>query len=161
MKTFDEYLEDLCRQHPAIQHKGDEDCHFASSHDDSASKFASLMHYPCVIHDSGDFVFHSAGGTTVVTFENLVLFLDHVSDSGNNKEIQDVLKRTKKILMDFMKKFSRDKKKLAYTFLNRFSAHESEGHRITFKDAGLWGWALFIATDENFIDQDCDKVFID
>lgn len=161
MNTFAEYVEELCRKHPAIRHKGDEECHFASSTDDSASKFASLMHYPCVIHDSGDFIFHSAGGTTVVTFENAIMFLDHVSDSGDNREVQEVLVRTYRILMDFMKKFLRDKKKIQYSFLNRFSAHESEGHRVSFKDAGLWGWALFIATDESLNDLDCDNVFTD
>ena len=161
MNTFAEYLEELCRQHPAIRHKGDDDCHFASSTDDSASRFASRMHYPCVIHDSGDFAFHASGGTTAVTYENLILFLDHVSDTGNNREIHDVLTRTRKLSMQFMKKFARDKKKLRYAFLNRFSAGGSEGHRVTFKDAGLWGWALFVATDEPFTDLDCDNVFTD
>ena len=63
--------------------------------------------------------------------------------------------------MQFMKKFARDNKKLRYAFLNRFSADGSEGHRVTFKDAGLWGWALFVATDEPFTDLDCDNVFTD
>ena len=55
--TFEEYIEDLCRQHPAILHEVDDKCHFSCLADDSQTKLARTMKYPCVVVDTGDFTF--------------------------------------------------------------------------------------------------------
>ena len=62
MNTFEEYLEELSRQHPVIRHEEKDKCHFSSLAADSQTKFALKMNYPCVVIDSGDFSFSGGIG---------------------------------------------------------------------------------------------------
>lgn len=159
MNTFEEYIEELSRQHPAILHEEGGKCHFSCLADDSQTKFARTMHYPCVVVDSGDFSFMGTTGNVMLNSDFSVMFLQHVRDTGNNSEVRKAFGDMKKVLLDFAKKFSRDKRKLKYRFLNRFVLVGSEAHRIFFKDAGLYGYVFFLNTDEGFADVDCDNVF--
>ena len=119
------------------------------------------MHYPCVVVDSGDFSFSGGVGNVLINTEFSVMFLDHVKDTGDNKEITDVFNNMKKVLLDFARKFSRDRRNLKYKFLNRFRLIGSEGHRIYLQDSGLYGYVLFFNSDDSFNDVDCDNVFKD
>ena len=161
MNTFEEYLEELSRQHPAIKHEEKDKCHFSSLADTSQTKFALKMHYPCVVVDSGDFSFSGGVGNVLINTEFSVMFLDHVKDTGNNKEITAVFNNMKKVLLDFARKFSRDRRNLKYKFLNRFRLIGSEGHRIYLQDSGLYGYVLFFNSDDSFSDMDRDNVFND
>ncbi|MBQ8223990.1 MAG: hypothetical protein IJZ86_01305 [Bacteroides sp.] len=161
MSTFEEYIEELSRRHPAIRHEVDDKCHFSSLSDDSQTKFARSMHYPCVVLDSGDFTFNGVAGNVLLNSEYSILFLQHVRDTGSNNEVRKAFEEMKRVLLDFVRKFSRDRRKLKYRFLNRFTLPGSEGHRIYYKDAGLYGYILFLNTDEFFVDVDCDHIFND
>ena len=158
MNTFEEYLEEMSRQHPVIRHEDKGKCHFSSLADNSQTKFALKMNYPCVVVDSGDFSFI---GNVLINTEFSVMFLDHVKDTGNNKEITAVFNNMKRVLLDFARKFSRDKRALKYKFLNRFTLIGSEGHRIYLQDSGLYGYVLFFNADDSFNDANCDNVFND
>ena len=161
MNTFEEYLEDLCRKHPVLQHEEKGKCHFSSLADNSQTKFALKMNYPCVVVDSGDFSFSGGVGNVLLNIEFSVMFLDHVKDTGNKKEITALFNTMKGVLLDFARKSSRDKRAVKYKFLNRFTLIGSEGHRIYLQDSGLYGYVLFFNTDDSFNDVDCDNVFID
>jgi hypothetical protein len=161
MNTFEEYLEEMSRQHPVIRHEDKGKCHFSSLADNSQTKFALKMNYPCVVVDSGDFSFTGGTGNVLINTEFSVMFLDHVKDTGNNKEITSVFNNMKRVLLDFARKFSRDKRALKYKFLNRFTLIGSEGHRIYLQDSGLYGYVLFFNADDSFNDANCDNVFND
>lgn len=159
MNTFEEYIEELSRKHPSIRHEENDECHFSCMEDDSQMKFARSMHYPCVVVDSGDFSFGGSTGNVLLNSEFTVMFLDHVRDTGNNTEIMSVLRTMKNTLLDFARRFSRDKRAVKYRFLNRFSLIGSEGHRVCMKDSALYGYVLFFSADESFFDKDCNNVF--
>lgn len=161
MNTFEEYIEELSRRHPAIRHEQEGKCHFSCLADDSQTRFAQSMRYPCVVVDSGDFTFAGMPGNILVDTEYSVMFLDHVRDTGNNAEVRSAFSRMKRVLLDFARKFSRDRRAMKYRFLNRFTLLGSEGHRVFLKDAGLYGWVLFFNNDESFSDKDCEQIFND
>lgn len=159
MNTFEEYIEELSRKHPSVRHGENDKCHFSCLEDDSQIKFARTMYYPCVVVDSADFSFGGSPGNVLLNSEFMVMFLDHVRDTGNNTEIMSVLTNMKKILLDFARRFSRDKRALKHKFLNRFSLIGGEGHRICMKDSALYGYVLLFSADESFIDTDCNNAF--
>lgn len=159
MNTFEDYIEDLCRQHPLIRHEADGKCHFSLLTDDSQTRFAQTMRYPCVVLDVGDFNFSGQPGHVQIDTEFSILFLEHVRDTGNSQDVQQAFSTTRSILLDFARKFSRDKRALKHQFLARFELIGSEGHRLYFKDAGLYGYALFFNNNESFSDADCDHIF--
>ena len=161
MNTFEEYIEELSRNHPFIRHEENDKCHFSCLEDDSQIKMARTMCYPCVVVDSGNFSFNGSVGNVLLNTEFSVMFLEHVRDTGNNTEITAAFRSMKNILLDFARKFSRDKRAVKYRFLNRFTLIGSEGHRIYLKDSGLYGYILFFNADESFVDIDCDNVFKD
>lgn len=161
MTDFEEYIEDLCRRHPMIKHEVDGKCHYSCLADDSQTKFARAMRYPCVVVDSGDFSFGGETGNVLLNTEFSVMFLQHVSDTGNNKEVIMAFRTMKQVLLDFARKFSRDKRSMKHRFLNRFTLLGSEGHRIYMKDVSLYGYVLFFNTDESFADIDCTNSFPD
>lgn len=160
--TFEEYIEDLSRQHPAIQHEVNEECHFSALADDAQSRLARTMKYPCVMVDTGDFDFSGQIGNVSVNTASSIMFLNHVRDTGSSKEVLAAFKNMQAICMDFVKKICRDKKKPELRqVLARFSLIGSEGHRVYFKDSGLYGYVLFINTSEPFLDTDCEHIFND
>ena len=161
--TFEEYIEELCRQHPHILHEVDDKCHFSCLADDAQTKLARNMHYPCVVVYKGDFAFNGSVGNVLMNTEYSIMFLTHVRDTGNSVEVLVSFAKMKRLSLDFLRKISRDKKKKPELrqMLGRFSVIGSEGHRIYFKDSGLYGYVLFLNTDESFNDADCEQVFKD
>ena len=161
IETFEEYLEELARQHPDIKHEVKGKCHFSYLSDDAQNKHAGSMYYPCIVADSGNFAFGGQPGNMLLNTEYSVLFLQRIKDTGNNKEIRQAFADMKRVLLDFAAKFNRDKRAMKYTFLNRFSIFGSEGQRIYMQDNALYGYALFFSADSSFTDQDCNNVFND
>ena len=160
--TFEEYIEELSRQHPAIKHEENGECHFSALADDTQSRLARTMKFPCVTVDTGDFDFSGQIGNVSISTASSIMFLNHVRDTGSSKEVLAAFKSMKSICLDFIKKMCRDKKKPEFRqVLARFTLIGSEGHRVYFKDAGLYGYVLFINTDEPFSDADCEHVFND
>lgn len=159
---LEDYIEELATKHPAIQHEVDDKCHFSCLADDSQTKFARSMHYPCVVLDTGDFTITGQTGNELLTMETSIMFLDHVRDTGNSKEIRQAFSSMRKVALDFLKKILRDKNKRELRgIIGRFTAVGSDGHRVYLKDAGLYGYVLFLNTDESFSKEDCEHVFED
>ena len=155
--TFSEYLEDLCRRHRLVKHSDDE-VHFSDLADDAQNKYAHSMNYPCVVLDEGDFDIRGAEGQPEMVDVCSVLFLTHVRDSADADEVKGAFALTRRICLDFLKKFVRDRK-AGTRPLTRFKAVGSQGTRIYLQDAGLYGYILMFEHPEIFIDKDCDNSF--
>ena len=159
MISFEEYLEDLARRHPSIKHEYKNRCHFSYLAEDGQTKHAGTMYYPCVVADSGDFHFTGQPGNVLLNNSFSVLFLQPVSDTGSNKRIRAAFAEMKQVLLDFAAKFTRDKKAMKHSFLNRFSIIGSEGQRIYMQDNSLFGYALLFNAETAF--NDTNNVFND
>lgn len=160
MTPFEQYIEQLATLHPAIGHS-DEECHFSFTADDSQSRMASRMHYPCVVVDTGDFAFGGQPGNVFLSDEVTLFFLQHVRDTGDIQEVRQAFADMRGVLLDFVRRFSRDKRALRHKFLARFTVEGAEGHRVYMQDAGLYGWALLFSSDASFTDLDCNHIFPD
>lgn len=161
MTNFELYIEDLCREHPLIKHGDKGKCHFSALVSESETRHASTMHYPCVVVDIGDFSFGGQPGNELVTTDYSVMFLQRVKDTGNEKEVTAAFSTMRETLIDFVRKFSRDKRRLRFKFLSRFQLAGTEAQRIYLKDGGLYGYMLFFTCVESFTDKDCNEVFND
>jgi hypothetical protein len=161
---FGDYIESLATLHSAVRHSK-ERCHFSRLIDDSQSKMASTMHYPCVVVDSGDFAIAGTTGNEMVQYEYTLLFLEHVADTRSEKLVVAAFDLTRPIMLDFAARMVRDRQRMmldkSYAFLRRIDLIGSEGHRIYLKDAGLYGWALFLRRSDVLVTKDCNKVFTD
>ncbi|MEG1860994.1 MAG: hypothetical protein RR206_04815 [Bacteroidaceae bacterium] len=161
MNTFAQYIEHLATLHPDIRHGEGGKCRFSDFIDTGRSRMASTMHYPCVVVDSGDFAIGGSPGNILLNEEYSVLFLTHVRDTGSNLEITTAFANTRRLLTDFVSKFSRDKRLGRHPFLNRFSLIGIEAHRISMQDSGLYGWALFFSAEVSYHDGNCNATFDD
>lgn len=157
MTPFSKYIDGLCRRHKAIRHTDDEP-HYSDLADDAQNKYAHTMHYPCVVLDEGDFDFRSRGEQPNMVDTCSLLFLTHVRDTGDADEIREAYALTRRLCVDFLKKFVRDKK-AGVRPMTRFDILSAEGMRLYLKDAGLYGYALGFESPEIFVDLDCDNSF--
>lgn len=153
---FSEYIESLASSHKDIMHSKKK-CHFTDLNEDAQSGYAHMnMHYPCVVLEETDCSFSGE----IELDHHILLFLDHVKDTGNAKEIRDVFKNMKKVALDFLKKMNRDKRQ-GVAPVQRFSIDETEMGRVFLKDAGLYGYAVSLNHMVPFVDIDCNDAFID
>ena len=159
--TFEQYIEQLAEQHPEVRHVPDFEVHFSCLQEDATTKLARKVRYPFIVVDGGDFDFSGQPGNILQRDSYTLMFLDHVRDSGNTAEIQQVFAKTKTIMMDFIKKMNRDKKRLRYPFLNRFELNGIEGTRVSSQESNLYGWIIQLISTVSFNDTDCNNAFED
>lgn len=157
MKHFNEYIDELCREHRFIRHS-DESCHFSDLTSDFENKLKRTMNYPCVSLDTNGFVIDSVDGVKYKQERFNLYFLDHVRDVGNYYEIVTVFNRTRCILEDFLRRFERDRKALVEP-LTHFDVAGSDATRIEFREAALFGWAVTVLVTTPFIDVLCNHNF--
>lgn len=157
MKQFSEYIDDLCREHRLIKHS-DSECHYSDLTSDFQNKMKRKMHFPCVSLDTDGFTIESVQGTKYVRERFNLYFLDHVRDAGDYAEIVDTFTRTLCIMNDFLRRFERDRKALRDP-LTHFELAGTEGTRIEFREAALYGWAISVLVPTPFIDQLCNENF--
>lgn len=153
MDKFSEYIEDLCRKHTAVRHSECE-CHFSNLLSDFDNKLKRVMHYPCVGIDTEGFRIDGSSGNFLLENAINVYFLDHVSDHGSLSLKMEAFYKTRRIMMDFMRQFMRDKK-AGIAPMDRFTPIGNEGTRIEFTDNALYGWVLAINVPEVIYDLDC------
>ena len=157
--TFEQYIEQLAEQHKEVRHNLDDQCHFSCLQDDATSKLARNVRYPFIFIDGGDFDFAGQPGNILRRDSYTLMFLDHVRDSGNTAEVQQAFRKTKKIMLDFLKRISRDKRTIKYKFLNRFEIIGTEGTRVSSQENNLYGWVIQLINTVSFNDVDCDNAF--
>lgn len=156
--TFTDYIEQLCCEHTAVQH-GEGHCHFSALTDDSDTKMAARMHYPCVVLDRGDFVISAETGNMIEYTEYAIHFLDHVSDTGDSRRIMTVMDAMSAVAHDFLKRMLRDKRTGAEAAVRRLDLNEAEGVRVSWRDAALYGWMIIVKVGSPLNDLDCNQAF--
>jgi len=157
MKTFSKYIDELCRDHVLIKH-ADEACHFSDLTSDFQNRLKRKMCYPCVSLDTDGFSIESVQGAKYVRERFNLYFLDHVRDAGDYDEIANVFTQTRCILNDFLRRFERDRKALREP-MTHFEIAGTEGVRIEFREAALYGWAISVFVTSPFSDSLCNKNF--
>lgn len=156
--TFTEYLEQLSREHALIRHS-DAECHFSSLADEQATRLSTLMHFPCVGVDRGGFLIKAVPGRTLSYSEYAVMFLQHVSDSGDTHAVLTALGDMYAVACDFLARMMRDRKSGSYPELNLLSIEGTEGYRLVWRDSGLFGWMLMFVIGEPVPVSDCRQAF--
>lgn len=134
MKDINKYFESL-----AVKHLGHSelDCHFSD-----ASVFANrvprVMNYPCMGIDVEGFGISGQNGNEQITVQYIMYILSHVRDTSNFVELQKVFNSTYHTALSILKDIRKDDTAPAcyFDFLG------TEGTRIEFKDAALYGYAL-------------------
>lgn len=155
--NFSEYIAKLCELHKAIKHSSNE-VHYTDVSEGAQNGYAHMhMHYPCVVLEEESVTF-STGQTPLEHDRYIILFVDHVRDTGDADEIRNVFNTMKTVGIDFLRRFSRDKKKLVKP-LERFSINEVEMTRVSLKAAALYGYAMSVNIESKFIDLDCNQAF--
>lgn len=157
MRKFNEYIDELCREHKLIRH-ADEACHYSDLTSDFENKLKRVMNYPCVSLDTDGFIMENVGGQKFKRERFNLYFLDHVRDAGNYKEIVKAFNKTGGIMDDFMRRMLRDCKACVEP-LAHFELAGSEGVRIEFREAALYGWAVTVLVTTPFNDVLCNNNF--
>ena len=157
MRKFNEYIDELCREHKLIRH-ADEACHYSDLTSDFENKLKRVMNYPCVSLDTDGFIMENVGGQKFKRERFNLYFLDHVRDAGNYDEIVKAFTKTCVVMEDFLRRMERDKKALVEP-LTHFELAGSEGTRIEFREAALYGWAVTVLVPTPFNDVLCNQNF--
>lgn len=138
VKKFRDFLELLARSHKSVQHS-DNKIHFTSTIDSYDNGLPRTLHYPCVVLDMGDM--HVQG-------ENLdrnvvLMFLEHVKDTGSEKQKDEAFDKTGDIAIDFLVKLERTADSVpSLRFLSRVEVDGADLLRVELKDAALYGWMV-------------------
>ena len=157
MTTFSQYIEALCREHALIRHT-DGECHFSDLTSDFENKVKRLMHYPCVSLDTDGFVFTGGPGNKWMRDQYNLYFLEHIRDTGSYASVMEAFARTRGIMTDFLRRMERDRKACVQP-MAAFELVGTEGTRIEFKDAALYGWAVSVLVPTTFNDVLCNENF--
>lgn len=136
-KQFRDLVEFLATQHVDVRHS-DTSTHFACTLDDADNKYACDMHYPCVALDLGDMEITTAPD---VSRNIIIMFLDHVSDTGSEREKQAAFDRTADIAVEFLAQLCHiADHHPELRFLSRIDINGTDLVRVELEDAGLYGW---------------------
>lgn len=155
--NFSEYIDNLCRQHKTIKHS-DEECHYTDISEDAQNGYAHMhMHYPCIVLEEESVTF-TAGQKDLEHDHYILLFLDHVRDTGDADEIRSVFNDMKTVATDFLRRFARDKRKIVKP-MAQFSINDVEMERVSLRAAALYGYAMTVNIDTTFVDLDCNQAF--
>lgn len=154
MTKFSEYIDALCREHAMVRHS-DEECHFSDLSSDFANKLKRIMHFPCVSIDTDGFIVTGTPSNMGIRNAFNIYFLEHVRDTGNHAEVMAVFSRTRVIMFDFLRRMQRDRRN-GVAAVAHFELAGTEGTRIEFKDAALYGWALSVLVTAPFNDLLCN-----
>lgn len=160
INDFSDYIEDLCVRHPDILHCQQEK-HFVSSKTEKDTSIDSTLHYPAISLDKGDFRYKGDSGAFRKEYQYMLLVIDHVSDTGDHKQIRQKIDKCEKILDDFIRQMIEDKKLRKYKFLNAFSLTDTEGSPVENIDNALYGIIAFIPIEAPFADKSCTNIFME
>lgn len=145
-QDFKTLIQFLAQQHPKVQHSESER-HFACTLDSADNAYAHSMHYPCVALDLGDM--RLVDDSTVE--RNIVLmFLQHVNDTGSEQQRESAFDLTGDIAVDFLAQLNNLSDASvcrALSFLRRIDLTGTELVRIELEEAGLYGWLVSLSSN--------------
>lgn len=153
---FTNLIKFLAEQHPLVKHSEDK-MHFASSLDEADNAYARNMCYPCVCLDLGDMRINDS---PQVERSVVLAFMQHVSDTGNEREKHEAFGLTGDIAIDFLaqlESIAENHSKLS--FVSRFNIDGAELVRVELEEAGLYGWMCYFQHTFNLNSIVCEKHF--
>lgn len=158
-----ELVEFLAKENKVIRHSDDE-CHFACTLDDADVKYATVMHYPCVVFDCGDIMFNG-GPETKLNRSVSLFFVDHVSDTGDESEKLAIYERMEETALAFVAQIiALSKRYEGVPFLNRIDVDNTRMMKIEHEEQSLCGWALTFSLSqilrECYAESQFDKIDI-
>lgn len=159
IQIFRKFIELLAKQHQLIKHSKKQ-CHFSCTVDGAQNKYAATMHYPCVVLDIGDIEIRGTASQSFVETEYYIFFLDHVKDTGSEKEIVEKLDNMRQVALDFLAKMVRCKKDFTqYPWLSRIDVVGTQLQQIVMESPALYGYCAIMKNSQAFRDIDCENVF--
>ena len=159
IQIFRKFIELLAKQHKSIKHSNKQ-CHFSCTVDGAQSKYAAKMHYPCVVIDVGDIEIRGTASQSFVETEYYIFFLDHVADTGSEREIVGKLDAMRQVAIDFLAKMMRCKKDFVqYPWLSRIDVVGTQLQQVSMESPALYGYCAIMKNAQAFRDIDCENVF--
>lgn len=158
---FVDYIEQLASLHPDIRHDATNEIHFSALADDASVLHARRMHYPCVVLDCGDISFEGSDTQILMAEECSLMVLDHVRDAAKAADVREAFANTRRILIELLRRISRDRRTGQFRFLNRVSIVGSEARRVYMAESNLYGYVVFFNRRELFSDELCQPLFLD
>lgn len=158
---FIDYIEQLAALHPDIRHDATNEIHFSALADDASVLHARRMHYPCVVLDCGDLSFDGSDTNILMSEECSLMVLDHVRDAAKASDVREAFAHTRTLLLDLLRRISRDRRTGHFRFLNRLTLVGSEARRVYMAESGLYGYVVFFSRRDLFHDAVCNPIFLD
>lgn len=156
VQKFRSFVELLARQHADVQHT-DTSIHFACTLDDADNAYARTMHYPAVVLDLGDM---NVNPNLEVGRNVTLMFLDHVKDTGSERQKTYAFDRTADIALQFLAQMERTADTHPeHTFLSRIEISGAQLFRVELQEAGLYGWVVSLQHTFSMRSVVCQKVF--
>lgn len=141
MVSINEYFETLAEKH--LGHTPEE-CHFSNAAVFSA-KVTRIMKYPCMGVDVDGWTVSGQNGNEFITVLYNMYFLSHVRDTHSLVELEKAFNENfltaMRVLHDMRELASKND---PWTPARYFEFNGSEGARIEFQDAALYGYAVSV-----------------
>lgn len=158
--NFSQYIEDLCRRHIDVKHEVD-GVHFVDSEGEKDTSLDNVLCYPAVILSKGSY--HYTGDTVRYgkDYEYMLFVLDHVSDTGDYKQIQQKTEKCELIVDELFNQFIEDKRSRKYPFLTGFVLSGIDVDPVENKDNSLYGYLAMFSLEKSYKPINCRKAFIE
>lgn len=159
MKETRDYFEQLAAEHELVRHRETTEPHFACSMDDAATLMARRLYHPAVFLGEGDVQVTGSVGNELLQHDYVLVFAEHVADSGNEEEKAKAFALTETVMRDFLARMIRDKRQ-GIRPVARFNPIGSEAQRVEHADAGLYGWILLFSLSTPLSSLNCNEHFV-
>ena len=148
LDEFDNYIEDLCRKHTSIRHT-DKKKHFVKlAKDEILQEGKAVVFYPVVTLEKLTNTYTGLADSFRKNRHVELMFLDHLSDGGNFKQIESVWTNMESVAEDFLKKIREDRR--VYPFLKSLKVDNAELDYVENVQTHLWGVLLSFDIDLPF-----------
>lgn len=148
LDEFDNYIEGLCRKHTSIRHT-DAKKHFVKlATDEILQGGKAIVFYPVVTLEKLTNSYTGLADSFRKNRHVEMMFLDHITDSGNFKQIEAVWTNMEFVAEDFLKKIREDRR--VYPFFKSLKIDNAELDYVENIQAHLWGVLLSFDIDLPF-----------
>lgn len=156
LTDFTKYIESLCEQHTSINHTKDK-AHFLELGNDQQLQMGKKLYYPVVTMEKLTNSYSDQPDNIRKKRNIELMFLDHVPDATNFKNINSIWDNMEWIAEDFLRKINQDKRdKKTYPFLQKLRLSNAELDLVENVSTHLWGVLLSFEIDLPF--SECIEV---
>ncbi len=141
LQDFTKYIETLCSKHVEIKHSKEKK-HFIRLDNDEMLQEGKYIHYPVVTMEKLTASYSDQEDNTTKNRHVEMMFLDHISDTGNFNHIENTWSRMESIAEDFIMKIKSDRRSRKYPFLKNLKMTGIELDFVENVATLLWGVLL-------------------